>query len=716
MWKVVNFRCFLITAVCVIAIILISYMLPTAWAAFICALFLAVAFALCVVLFLNKRAVGFAVSLLCFVFCAVTLTVMLVTDSDWKNELECGRDYNVTGTITSVADNDGRFNYLIDNVLCDGKKIKGKINLAVNVENTEVVKFFKSGDRIYFCGELGFYRLKGKNLGYAYRNNVRYFASVSESMISFLGSEPTFIQSLKNTVSEVLNSNLGVYGPVAMGMLTGEKGGIEDEIRDCYSVSGLGHILAVSGLHVGFLVLLITWLLDRFKAGKLIKTIVIAFVLLFYCFIADFSPSVIRASVMCMIGLSATLFGKQKDGLSTLCFAVTVMLAVKPYYLFDVGFSMSVSAVMGILFFATPIKRVFIKFLPKFFAEGLAASLSAQIGITPITLIYFHSFPTYSVIVNMFVIPLVTVAFIGMTVTLVLTLIIRPLGILMSIAGILLALIDTIARFVSLLPLADIRIFVFSWFAAVFILYFVCSRFFMLPKFKWLAVAVSAALIVAGIGLQNVPYNADYDYVTCSAYKDITSIIRINNETVIAGDASNYATMDLMLSSIRSRKVKAVYVNRLDSQTAQAVVALSQKYKLDAVYCPDCGEYDALYLLVNAEVPFYLFNERTEDFIGIKPVYDGEFNGEFIGYSYSNDNVTLLMLGYGANIKTVPAEIINSSAIIRAYTYVGEYSERAFIVNYKNKYEYSEPLNETVTDGNICLLNLKNGKIAKISV
>ena len=74
------------------------------------------------------------------------------------------------------------------------------------------------------------------------------------------------------------------------------------------------------------------------------------------------------------------------------------------------------------------------------------------------------------------------------------------------------------------------------------------------------------------------------------------------------------------------------------------------------------------------------------------------------------------MLGYGVNIKDIPVELINASAFIRTYTYVGEYSERAFIVNYKNKYEKSEPLSETVVGGYICSFNFKNGEIVKISV
>ncbi|MFR6641788.1 MAG: ComEC/Rec2 family competence protein, partial [Christensenellales bacterium] len=175
-----------------------------------------------------------------------------------------------------------------------------------------------------------------------------------------------------------------------------DKGGLEEGITDYYGTSGIGHILAVSGLHVGFITAALAWLLGKLRLNRYAKLGIVSSTLLFYCFLASFSPSVVRASAMCVIGLTADAFGKRRDSLSGLCAAVTAILAIKPLYVYDVGFVLSVSAVAGILMFAETIKRL-LKFL-RLSVEAMSVSVAAQIGITPTMLVVFGKFTPYSIL------------------------------------------------------------------------------------------------------------------------------------------------------------------------------------------------------------------------------------------------------------------------------------------------------------------------------
>lgn len=709
MLKVINFRCFLITAVSsIISILLADYLGLTS--AVICLTVLSLIFvALIVFCAVANKAVECATFVLCLIVAVLSGAGVIVTKNNWANKLNENREYNFTGKVSDISFDTFSAAFLITDVFADGESINGNVYLTVNVEDGVTASFLKRGDRIYFNAEPRFNDIFAEETdGYSYRNNIRYYAETSESTIEFINADPSFFDNLKNDMSTALNKNLGAYGPVAFGMITGEKGSVEDDVRDYYSVSGLGHILAVSGLHIGFVTLIVGFLLKIFHAGKIVSLALTSVVLTFYCFLASFSPSVVRASVMCITGLIAMTFGKQKDTLNTLCFAVSLILAVKPLYLFDVGFQMSVAAVFGILLFSRSFERIFSKILPNFLSSSLSASLSAQIGITPIILIYFHNFPLYSVFTNMLVIPLVTVAFIAIVFGLVVAMLIPSAEIILTVAGIPLVLVDTVAEFVAALPLADIRIFAYSLLFAVFILYFICSNFFMMPKFKPLVIIACVLVTATGVIYMNIPLSYEYNLICCEEYGAVTSLIRHDGKIYAVGDVKNYYSVNEMMYSVRGKRIDAIFVNSLSADVASGIVEINEKYKVGAVYFPESEDYSGMYELLDNGIPFYRFSDAlTEEYSFLKPV--GIVG--FAGYKYCSGKVSVLLLGRSQDVSDVAEEDINSCALIRAYTFDGDFGKRVYIVNYENQYAEDEPLREVVLKGKTAAVNTENGMI-----
>lgn len=192
----------------------------------------------------------------------------------------------------------------------------------------------------------------------------------------------------------------------------GYKNFLTDELQESFRKSGTSHILAVSGLHVG-IVFIIFYTIFSFlgKRGKMfqIRQLLIILALWFYAFITGFSPSVLRAVIMLTVYCTGSLIQRKGFTYNTVAIAAFIILITFPYSLFDISFQMSFIAVLSILFFQ-PILDKFI--LPKnkvtkYIRNLFTVSLAAQLGIFPVVLYYFGTFPTYFFIANMLIVPLI---------------------------------------------------------------------------------------------------------------------------------------------------------------------------------------------------------------------------------------------------------------------------------------------------------------------
>ena len=180
-------------------------------------------------------------------------------------------------------------------------------------------------------------------------------------------------------------------------------------------MSGASHVLALSGLHIGFLymllLLLLKWLPGNVWGVRLFRAIVIITALWGFAFITGLSPSVVRSVIMFSLLALSVLSGRTGISLNTLALTAFIMLAVHPFWLFDVGFQLSFSAVTAILliyprlFRLLPIGNGVLK---KVWAL-MCVSLAAQIGTAPLVLLYFSRFSTHFLLTNLLVIPLVSV-------------------------------------------------------------------------------------------------------------------------------------------------------------------------------------------------------------------------------------------------------------------------------------------------------------------
>lgn len=197
-------------------------------------------------------------------------------------------------------------------------------------------------------------------------------------------------------------------------LLLGDSRAMDQEIMQSYSRSGTIHILAVSGLHVGMIYLLIS-----FVFGKLLlrnswpvgKMIIQAVLLWIYAGLTGFSPSVSRSAVMCTFFIIAATGKKQSNAINTLAASAVLQAAHDPLCLLSLGFQLSYLAVLGILLLQRPIELLlFFRNRTLLSVWKLSSvSLAAQLTTLPLTVFVFRQFPVYFLLANLLMIPISTV-------------------------------------------------------------------------------------------------------------------------------------------------------------------------------------------------------------------------------------------------------------------------------------------------------------------
>lgn len=197
---------------------------------------------------------------------------------------------------------------------------------------------------------------------------------------------------------------------VVSALTIGEKTDLTPELKAMYSAAGVSHVLALSGLHVGILSCILLWLfypLTYLKHGRKILAFLVVCLLWLFAFISGLSSSVVRAVVMYSLYTFASFCSEERfSGMHSLVLAAFLMLIYNPFFLFDISFQLSFTAVFSILAFYPLFSRwLCIKnCVLRYVWNTLSLSVSAQLGTLPFILYYFGSFPTYFLLANLVVV------------------------------------------------------------------------------------------------------------------------------------------------------------------------------------------------------------------------------------------------------------------------------------------------------------------------
>lgn len=197
---------------------------------------------------------------------------------------------------------------------------------------------------------------------------------------------------------------------VISALTLGYRKELSQETRAYFASTGAMHVLAVSGLHVGMIYLLLSFLLGflkRFRYGKTLFILSIGLLLWFYALLTGFSPSVQRATVMFTFILIGSSLARPTSIYNSIAASAFLLLLFNPRLLFDVGFQLSYAAVISIVFFYSRIEKLVEckNKLTRKIWQLFSVSLAAQIGTFALSIYYFHQFPVFFWLSNFVVLP-----------------------------------------------------------------------------------------------------------------------------------------------------------------------------------------------------------------------------------------------------------------------------------------------------------------------
>lgn len=223
---------------------------------------------------------------------------------------------------------------------------------------------------------------------------------------------------IRSDISTRYLSVLGIEkGSLVNGLLLGLKSEIPENLASLFQKMGISHLLAVSGLHVGLIMMIIYQLLQVLSIPRIPKaTIIIAF-LIFYSVLTGGSASVVRSSLMSSMLLLAPVLKRKYNAMNAVSATALILLLVNPFFLNDVGFQFSFAAVFGILIGYPKFRSLIsMKNRPSIIVyiwDMLAVSFSAAIFTAPVAMFYFNSLQLGSMALNCLVIPLTTLVMIS---------------------------------------------------------------------------------------------------------------------------------------------------------------------------------------------------------------------------------------------------------------------------------------------------------------
>ncbi len=568
--------------------------------------------------------------------------------------------------LVSIYDSNSKYSYSKD-IEADGSVSKsGESESDDSTETESGIEYI--GKRCRFEGKLGIpkgamnyggfdYSLYLKSIGIKYVFNAKKLEILDESSVPPLIKIKTFLLEQRTIFANCFD---GESRALIKGMIFGDKSEISEETMLDFNENGTGHILAVSGLHVGFVFSLLRFLTK--KRRTLPMSLLIIILIIMYGEMTLWSPSTIRAVLVMSINLLSVHLQRKADLLSSISAAAMALALINPYAIFGSGFQLSFVAMLGIAFLTKP--------LTFFMNDYLAMLIAVQLATSPLLAFHYNRFNPLTLLIN---IPIVTLA------SLLVPLCIIALAIICIspvIPDTLIALIDegleALTCINDFLNLDGEMSFVkyggnagllISFYLIIFVLASEWMRVRILRKDYMEIRKAGALLAVASVALVisfvNPFLNDEIVFVNVGQ-GDCTHIRNKSVDMVIdGGENSDYLSEYLIKNGVE--ELDAAFVTHLHADHYQGIEDLNKEYNIGTIWVEGKINYDRLPSNAKgfaSDEIFHINKSRTESSGNssaesnsksclLYPIWPrGEALREFDLYNEDNENNTVYMLEY----------------------------------------------------------------------
>lgn len=457
--------------------------------------------------------------------------------------------------------------------------------------------------------------------------------------------------------------------PFVQALLLGDSSGISYELDTAFSISGIRHIIAVSGLHVSVFYGLISLITFR---RRFLTAVICLPVLFLFAAVAGFTPSVTRACIMISLMVLAQVFNREYDPPTALSFACLVMLAVNPFVISSVSFQLSVGCVAGILLFSTRIHDWLLnrlcskkrKSLLARLVQAVCLSVSVTLGAmsltTPLCAYYFGVISLIGIVGNLVTLWAVNLLFTGIVITVLLSLLSGGAG---AFAGGVLAWLARYvcgtAQLLSRVPLAAVytqSIYIVVWLVFVYILLAV----FLLQQRKRPGMLICCAVLGLCVSLLASwlePVTSDTRLTVLDVGQGQSILLQSGGSAVLVdcGGDSDEETADLVAGTLLSQgvtRLDAVILTHCDRDHAGGAQYLFTRIPADILMIPANADPETAQLLSRSSNHRTVYIDQNmlltvgENQITVfAPTFVKDSNENSLCVLYQSDNCSILITG-----------------------------------------------------------------------
>ncbi|MBQ9761836.1 MAG: DNA internalization-related competence protein ComEC/Rec2 [Oscillospiraceae bacterium] len=476
-------------------------------------------------------------------------------------------------------------------------------------------------------------------------------------------------KNLIQTINDTFPADTGFF---ARALLLGDRTDVDYVTSTSFKVSGISHIIAVSGLHVAILFSVVY--LFTGKRRLLTAFIGIPVVLLFAA-VAGFSPSITRASLMQILMMLALLFDKEYDPATALAFACLVMLSVNPMVITSVSFQLSVGCMAGIFLFSARIRawlesfRFWRKWKGKslkmrfrtWLCSGISVTLSAMFFTTPLVAYYFGAVSLVGILTNLLTLWLITFIFYGIMAVCLLAYVWQWAGTALA-WGIswLIRYVLLTAKALAAFPLAAVytkSVYIVIWLVLCYILLFL----FLFAKKRQPYVLICCGIIglCVALGLSWAEPLVDNCRMTVFDVGQGQCVLLQSggkNYLIDCGGDSDTAAADIAAETLLSQGIAhldGIVVTHYDRDHAGGVAYLLSRIPADGVFLPETVDEDGMMqsilegchgaqVMVTTDLNLAWGDSSLRIFA---PVLSGSGNESGLSVLFSGENCDILITG-----------------------------------------------------------------------
>ena len=423
--------------------------------------------------------------------CLAVALSFSITSLLYTNQKSFAGYDDLSGVVESFnLDSDGSGWFILGGAKFGSSAVSGKVAVYVNNPNAATADAVKSTYRVSLYTQL---RTANAN-DYNINNGIKYTANpgASESVVA-LGADGGVRSVVLRYCQNFLRAHMASErnADLMYAMLLGDRSTLDGDISESFSLTGLAHVLSVSGLHVGILVGFLMWLLKFLRVNRRRQVPIIAAVLAVYCYLCGFRYSILRASIMFLVLAVRRAFLRSNDLLSSVSLAGIVVLVLFPFSINSASFQLSFACMLGIALFALPLSNFFEKKakLPHWLASAFSMYFATFLGCLPLMIKYFGFVSVVGVFTNLLFLPLMVLAF-QISFLAVVTWVAFPL---LYVVNIVLDVVISVTQWIASLPFSYVSLAGGGgyWFLLYYVGLVLATRFiFFRGRWKYSAAAI----------------------------------------------------------------------------------------------------------------------------------------------------------------------------------------------------------------------------------